>query len=396
MADFTEMRRPPEDFLINPTFAAKERTRSPMAANHASVMRPVEMFSFQPNQKTPEPATAIRKFRDEPLFWQGYASEEEAASPIADDDLSIHSASNELQHTSRRSSPFPEQLAHTCKRVERQCGKAQAVTVLPAGKARIVNVPKMVDVSAPPRVRRPLVKSMHPSLSSPTQVGSPTSSQGTRNNSPRTSGERSPISTAPSSVVELPKNTKVLRHRPSLPALAAAARAQPATPQMRPSPQHAPDFLNHDPYPTSVVEPPKTPQSPSRRKLHKFSSSLGLNMFNKASKQTDSPDSSIGAELETVKEPEPVMYSARHSQPSTPARTQERRSRMIPRGANERAPVLVLPECPESYDDSLSFPSWPTRRDSEATYVTMDRSTKMPKLHTRRRSVSAAMVTAEA
>ncbi len=129
-------KRPIEDFFCNPThnFAMEEHPRYSMASEPVLVgspmMPPSEMFSFKAGIKTPEPSAAIRHFTDEPMFWRGYTSEEEVASPIDTDDRSFRTTSTFSvisQPASRMSdASFPEQLAESCERVERQCEKGQS------------------------------------------------------------------------------------------------------------------------------------------------------------------------------------------------------------------------------------------------------------------------------
>ncbi|TKA66517.1 hypothetical protein B0A55_09394 [Friedmanniomyces simplex] len=132
--------------------------------------------------------------------------------------------------------------------------------------------------------------------------------------------------------------------------------------------------------------------SPSRRRLHKLGSSIGLNVF--SMKRTNSSDSSLGDALDTIKEPEPVA-SASPTSPLQPlARAASLKPKMVPRGANERAPPLILPLCPETYEDEEDVTRWPLRNDSSAMGLGL---VGLPtKLHKRQRSMSAALVSVQA
>lgn len=421
------MRRSLDDFLINPTTSAMKRHSLATAPSDENItmMPRHEIFPFKPARKASKSAR-IMNFPNEPIFGRGYTSEEEMASPIDDsDDASLHSASSVViisptKHA--RKSSFPEQLAQSCNRVEQQCSRAQAVRFVPAGKAKVVSMPRLVDLSATPRMRRPATNtSIHPQLTpirplvsrmSRIEIGSQTSS---RTNSPqRTSSERSPVSTAPSSVVELPKTTafssfaeqpkrvKTVRRRPSLPALFVAARTSNAS-DSSPEPASTTrrvNFLDHDPFPSSSADRPTTPMSPSKRRLHKFSSSLGLNVFGRGLRWNSSTDSDVGGDLNVVKEPEPILISTSRLsvQPTSHIRNPSIKTKMVARGASEREPPLVLPPCPDDYDDddsnyNVASTGWPSRKDSQApnALTRNPSSARMLKLH-KRKSYSAAVV----
>ncbi|KAK4541067.1 hypothetical protein LTR36_008292 [Oleoguttula mirabilis] len=410
MANFS-MRRSLDDFLIKPTaLTMDDHALATMPSDdNITIMPPHEMFSFKPGKKTPEPSATITNFTDEPMFWRGYTSEEEVASPIDDgDDMSFHSDSSDSEPASRASqASFPEQLAQSCNRVEQQCNRAQAVTLVPAGKAKVISMPRLVDVPATPRMRRPATATpLRPPVSrlNRMEIGSQTSSQNSRTNSPRTSGERSPVSTAPSSIAEPPKRVKTVRRRPSLPALSIAARSfgtPDSSPDLARNTRRV-DFLDHDPFPSSSAERPTTPMSPSKRRLHKFSSSLSLNVFGRGIRRNNSSDSNVGADLNVVKEPEPILISGAYQAVRSPIRKASVKPKMVARGANEREPPLILPPCPEDYDDddgddkeNAGSAPWSSRKESAVHGVMMDQSHKVAKLHKRQRSSSAAAMMPE-
>ncbi|KAK1825373.1 hypothetical protein LTR12_000174 [Friedmanniomyces endolithicus] len=276
---------------------------------------------------------------------------------------------------------FPEQLAESCERVERQCERAQAITLVPAGKVKVVSMPRLVNVSASPRMRWPApITPIRPPVSRMSRMGisSQTSSQASA--SPRTSTEKSPVSTAPSSVAALLTRGKNVRQRPSLPNLQATTRFQSSMPhpESRPRAVRTADFLRYDPYPA-------LPVSPSRRRLHKLGSSFGLKVF--GMKRTNSSDSSLG-DPEAMRESDPAASAPPPSlQPL--ARASSMKPKMIARGANERAPPLVLPPCPETYEDERDLSRWPLRKDSSIMGLPS-------KLHKRQRSMSAALVSVQA
>ncbi|KAK0346632.1 hypothetical protein LTR94_005696 [Friedmanniomyces endolithicus] len=369
-------KRPIEDFFYNPThnFAMEEHPRYSMASEPVIVgsptMPPNEMFSFKAGIKTPEPSAAIRHFTDEPMFWRGYTSEEEVASPIDTDARSFRTTSTFSvisQPASRMSdASFPEQLAQSCERVERQCERAQAITLVPAGKVKVVSMPKLVDVSASPRMRRPAsITPIRPPVSRMSRIGISSLASSQASASPRTSTEKSPVSNAPSSVAALLTRGKSVRQRPSLPNLQATTRFQSSmpVPESRSRVVRTAEFL----------------------RLHKLGSSFGLNVF--GMKRTNSSDSSLG-DPEAIKEPEPAASASPLTlQPLV--RTSSVKPKMIARGANERAPPLVLPPCPETYEDERDLSRWPLRKDSSVLGLPS-------KLHKRQRSMSAALVSVQA
>jgi hypothetical protein len=104
-------------------------------------------------------------------------------------------------------------------------------------------------------------------------------------------------------------------------------------------------------------------------------------------KRSTSSEGSIDEEMEAIKEPEPVLV-----RPSTATLPQAKaRAKLVPRGANERAPPLVLPPCPDDYESVRDVTQWPIRKDSGSTAAA-----RGPKLHKRQRSMSAAMVSVQA
>jgi len=404
MADVPTLRSM-EDFLINPTFdAMDDRHRSPASLavdGCVSTSPPVGMFSLEKVPKTPEASATMRSFVEEPFFWRGYTSEEEVASPVEADDLSFRSATSPSPCPSQLGdAPFSEPFAQGGYRVEQQCSKAQAITFVSAGKARIVSLPKAVVDS--PTVSRPKRPATDTSLQLPRSrfhSGETDTSTTSFQNSPRalthTSSEKSPVSTPTSSIAEQPKKGRnMLRRRPSLPVLAATARFHAATASpLSTFHSQSTDFLNHDPFPSAEQMSP--PMTPTKRKLHKFSSSLGLGVLAKGAKSATSPDGSVSEDIEAAPGPEPILATTL----AMPARRPSTRTKMIPRGANERAPPIVLPPCPESYDEDENFVFRSTASNYGPARKVSKSSASVPKsskLHRRQRSYSTAWITSQA
>ena len=320
----------------------------------------------------------IKNFTDEPFFWPGYASDEEVASPMASDNLSCHSSEsdNDSELVSlETAASLPSQFTQSCSKVE-QCSRAQAVTLVPAGKAKVISMPRLVDVSAIPRMKRPAITPVRlpvprmgrieASTQSTFQIALPNSSEDTpvyKVSSPDAEQSQSfkglrRKPSLPSSIIEQSTRVKSVRKEPSLPTLQSTAHSQLSTPYSSPhSVQHpqSADFLRFDPFPPSPLELPTTPMSPGRRRLHKLSSSIGLNnVFSKGPKRNDTCSSPFSEDLETVKESEPVLVTLSHQEMLTPTRKPNVRAKLVARGASEREPVLVLPPCSEDDDDNFT------------------------------------------
>lgn len=392
-----------EDFLLSMN-GRSLATMSP-PNNFDNDMLSHDMYSFKPGKKTPEAPATTNDFTKEPVFSHGYTSEEEIASPIDADDMSYGSDSNDSVTASLRSeASFPEQLVQSSKTIEQQCNRAQAVTLVPAGKAKVISMPRMVDVPAAPRMRRPATATsvrLPVSRLNRVEPTTQTSSQHSRRSFLRTTSEKLPISTTSSSIAEDPKRLKSVRRRPSLPFLAPTTRSEPSTPNTPLDQTRLPrtaDFLKHDPYPSPSTERPTTPMSPSKRRLHKLSSSLALNVFGRGMRRSTSLDTGVIEDLETVKEPEPLLLlsPADAEARQTSHRRISLKPKLVARGANERAPPLVLPPCPEGYDEdeaNAAMAQWPARKDSAALISPIESfPAKLPKLHKRQRSVSVSAV----
>ncbi|KAK5116225.1 hypothetical protein LTR62_008552 [Meristemomyces frigidus] len=420
-------RRPVEDFSFTPphnTRVTGHHRRAVMAhqidfgdysphdASSSTIEHDVKESSLDWKANT-------RTFTSSPVFYQTYGSEEELASPTGLNDFSFDEVSSNAS-TSRRASlqsePFPEQLAETSSKIEQQCSRAQAVKLISAGKAKMVSMPKLVENTASPSLLTPAdgppMRVAMPRLNTTTTsqpagsslVESPTSSPFP--DSPSTTPN---IPKSASKLIERGKNVRRSIHeRPSLPNLHNNARSQYSLQNRLLPTDQAADFLQHDPYPSTPPHLPDSPDqlrlmSPSRRRMHKISSSFSQYVFrnnnnnnnnnsNSNNTQSSAPSSTLPSsedESETVMEPVPVMLM----RPTTihiPKRTSSARPKMIPRGASERAAPLVLPPCPKGYESELEIPKYPLRRDATATGY---EEVRRPVLHHRRRqSLTAALV----
>lgn len=81
----------------------------------------------------------------EPAYWPAYMSDEEIASPVDSDDLCDRSSLDARSFSSLAS--FPDTVAEKCEKAEvQQFVKAQAIVLKPVGRAKVVAVPKPVDI----------------------------------------------------------------------------------------------------------------------------------------------------------------------------------------------------------------------------------------------------------
>ena len=378
-----------EDFFCNPTDSfidrgKKPRSRMDYQSSPPSYTLPNAIVDHKTQRRSLRFKATPTEFTAPPVFWRTYNSEEELASPVSPGDLSSGSVSDASSTSDSGSfDSFPEQLADTCNKIEQECSCAQAVTLVSAGKAKVVSMPKLVDVSASPRVIVPIQT---------TSIRTPISrlAYGTVSERSRTPKTETPPTfvDVPTPMVQTPKHAsklirrgKSIRERPSLPEIQTAARSQFSMSSRLLTTGQLPvaaDFLKHDPYPTTARHLPGLPNdrksmSPSRRRMHKLSSSLSQYVFGKDGTHSPSASSSDDEHLEDAI----IMTASRHDLRSPT------RPKMIPRGANERALPLVLPPCPKRYDSEIDATQRPVKSGG-------------PVLHKRRRSIAAALVPTQA
>ncbi|EMC93919.1 hypothetical protein BAUCODRAFT_214384 [Baudoinia panamericana UAMH 10762] len=415
--------RPMEDFFCTPTATyrtvpnfSRLSTLVKMPSTEYAPSTPSEKrytMAFDFGKHTPEHSMPIKDFQTDQMFWRGYTSDEEVASPLGTDDMSFRTASSDdfaSQRTSIESS-LPEQLIQSCDDVEQRCGRAQAVRVVSAGKAKVVSMPKLVDGPSSPRIWRPASAGpVAPPVSRFNRSGASSQASSQHQPSPRASTDLRRTLAPQATSVPLPKRSPSLRRRPSLPQLFTAARSSPTTPTPAPSlgavrgPWTA-DFLKHDPYP-SIAEPeqsvgrtapitPTSPMSSSRRRLQKVYSSVGLNVFAR-SRRTNSSDGSVNEELNPAKQAQTAKVPSRSAEP-TIERKPSVRPKLVPRGASEREPPLVLPPCPEDYEDPREGGiQWPARDGSSTMWPLYEPAPKVSRLQRQQRSMSVALVSAQA
>ena len=372
-----------------------------MSFNESSAMPLFRSLTLKAGVKTPQPTAAIKDLINEPLFWRGYTSDEEAASPTSTDDgMSSHSADNKSDYeASFVEPPVPEQLAITCNQVQQRCNRAQAVMLMPAGKAKVVSMPKLVDGPAS-RIVKPVASTLiRPPVSRLNNGEASSSGSISSTSSPRSSSEKSLASTAPSSVCEPSQRRLALKTKPSKPLLPTAARESQPVRQTTGS-DMSPKLHGTRSSPLELpIASPGEPSSPTIRKLRKFSSSFSLGRLHNSFKRSASSGSGTGDQPEIVEEPHLITTSPIPTAIQVPLRSSSRvRPRMIPRGASERAAPLVLPPCPDQYDEGVDRTAtrWPQRKDSAFVLPTTEQRPKTPKLHKRHRSMSGRAMLAQA
>lgn len=378
-------------FLINPTTRKKGASyvNSP-AQNMSGDLIPIflsdEIITVKAGKKAVEQLGVISKYADDLLFSRGYASEEEAASPVDDADFGFHTTSDTESTASIRETLSVEDLSDHANALQ-LCTKAQAVQYVSAGKAKVVSVPKLVDLPSTSRsVRRPDNAANFRNFSKP--IGNIPRPSDVQNRSARSSSERSPAS---SSFAEQTP-TKTIRRKPRLPPSIAAppSTTSRSVRTQTPLADQRAEFVKYD---ASVSTSPPSSISPSKLKMPKLSPSFSLKPFSRSRRSNSSAsNSSNGSEGRLdwwTLTPSPTSPDAR----SVPRMISQPMPKLVARGASERAPPIVLPDCPADYksdsevDDS---PSWPLRQDSM-------RSSELPSAlqHLRRKRESAVFVTTQ-
>ena len=404
-----------EDFLINPTGAMQDR---PAESRPALNLRP-DSDHLASNIKD-KALTPRQSFSDDPLaeqlYWRGYTSDEEAWSSVESDTMSINSASSgeilEMVPT-RLSIVSAEELARSRSSIEKPFQCARTVTLKPVNvhTGDLCLSPRLVDIPPSPRLRRPSGY-YRPSSSRILKLDTSGATRHQRSvaSTPRTSLENysnaSTSSTPPTSFDEqspVSANEKVIRRKSALSSMRGAARREYSmSSNNMPDAQTLREFLDsgsssHDQPPRSM---PAHLATAGKRKLRKFSSSFSLGRFTPSmAKRNDSTDSSSD-EMPTLFAPS--AQNARQTMPTPatyiPTRGSSLRpppqfatGKMVPRGADERAPPIVLPPCPDDSSDDVEHTK-PVRaplRRAPMSYSPTGAPTPGRKLHRRQRSVSA-------
>ena len=405
--------------VITPTTAMEAFLLNPTQPNHRYTES--QSLTLNPRQRSDQLASHPSKrtlrhsnesFSDpkvEALYWQRYDSDEEALSSADSDTDSIASTSSGeiLEMTTTRLSIISaEELARSCNPVEQTVLRAQAVTLWPINQGDIKLSPRLVEIPPSPRYER--ARSMGFFKPPPTarlsklDITKATGHHRSLTSSPRTSignsSNASTPSTPPTSVDERsPRSSseKVIRRKSAVAGMRSAAkREDPVDSRHMPDAETLREFLASDP--STHVRPlshvPTHAPAPAKRKLRKFSSSFSLGRFNPGfSKRSSSagtsseelpPSSAIPATPQIPEVYRPTRCSSLQPPPA---------SKMVARGANERAPPIVLPPCPDDseYDGDYAVAARSQMQRSPKSYSPTGAPKNGKKLHRRQRSLSA-------
>ena len=409
MGDVVTTTTAMEAFLLNPTQPNDRYTESQSLT--LKTRRSSDQLASHPSKSTPR--QSIESFSDprvEALYWQRYDSDEEALSSADSDTDSIASASSGeiLEMTTTRLSIISaEELARSCNPVEQTVLRAQAVTLWPINHGDIKLSPRLVEIPPSPRYERArsmgFFKPPPSARLSKLDITKATGHHRSLTDSPRTSLEHSSNastpSTPPTSVDERsPRSSseKVIRRKSAVAGMRTAAkREDSADSHEMPGAETMREFLASDP--STHVRPlshvPTHAPAPAKRKLRKFSSSFSLGRFNPGFSKRSSSAGTSSEELHTSSSAIPatpqipeVYRPTRCSslQPPPP-------SKMVARGANERAPPIVLPPCPDDsdHDGDYAGPARSQVQRSPKSYSPTGAPKSGKKLHRRQRSLSA-------
>ena len=374
-------------YLINPTVTKGDDFQTTnMSGDLIPIFLSDEIMTVKAGKKAVEPTGMIRTFANQSIydsiFSYDYASEEEAASPVDDDDFGFQSDIDSSPSIKERAS-LEEADDHAT--AVQLCTKAQAVQFVSAGKARVVSVPKAVDLSSPDRSPGPQKQRS----SAPRQANADSSITSTPDRSPRSSSDRSEAFVSSDEQPRL----RTVRRKPKLPPVHGMPRSTGA---QTPLAQQRAEFLNHDPYPSNWPLRSPTSASSSKLRLPKLSTSFSLKSLGRP-RRSNSSSTRSSDEYSPLEPPLPFSLPASPAVRTIPRSANTSAPRKIARGADERAPTLVLPPCPSDYSEDWSFdlPSeWQTRKDSALGSPVIDSESGLK--HIRRKSISAAYVTTQA
>ncbi len=211
----------------------------------------------------------------------------------------------------------------------------------------------------PSRIVRP---SFQPSESDLIQMYYDRSSPHGRNKTPsaRSSEEEWPITSTMFEQAERQGNIRTVRRRPHLSPLQIVPRSESpyelsSVPKVSTPPKTAVNIRFREAPTPSVSISVTPPTGMPRRSVTKLASTFSLRTLSRSFKRTsglerDQSTSTFAQTPHTI----PEMH--------IPSRTSSKQvPKMVPRGANERAPLLVLPPCP--YDETEEAPAtpWPLR-----------------------------------
>ena len=421
----TSIKRSMDDFLINPIVPMEDYSsyQESRTANRNSMLldSPNVLFTGRAEKHPLESRVAhIETYEDDAAYLRGYASDEEVASPVENDDFTFDSTSSDGDADSVASIHDPQYHAQTCNNAQQLCNRAQAVQVLSVGKPKVVSMPKPVDVpvaSSPSPTASDHEAEIRLSISRVSDTRANRYVHSSISSSLRSSGDNS-FYRSPPTPRSVPPSGPSVRRKPNLPRIQTMPRSdspQPSDSGRTPQtawPIGRPNFLDHDPfgpdYTTQMPNPPSTPKRKLSRLSPPFSSLKSLSRSLRRGSISNGITTEGGIDKRDIGYPvvSPVIsdmhVSSRTSSrpvPKTdaadlhvPTRTSSKPlPRMVARGASERAAAIEIPPCPDDYQDDFNVPVWPPRSDS---VTTIDFPTPtLARRHGRRKSLSAFVST---
>ncbi len=359
-----------DDFLINPT-TGNMMDKFGNAYPAVPVTPPRELFPLEANKKDLESTISFKRFRDAAIYSPGYASEEELASPVDNDDFSFRSLDSDAE--SIASNDNGSYHVQTCT-AQQLCSRAQAVHVVSAGKAKVVSMPKLTDspsTQSPTSPARPIT--YWPAQSTVSGLTRTYINEDAPSSSPSllTSGEQWPASPTPLIRYGRPEQPRTIRRRPNLSPLQMFPRSE-SPQEVNSVPKSnafskSVNFLNYEPAPAALSTVSLSPAVPSKRRVYRLPSTFSLRASWKSLKRHSG--GSDGSSDEPAVSPQSSQKVQLHAiaDMHIPTRTSSKAlPKMVPRGANERAPPIVLPPCPYDagdWDDDDESLKWPLRKD---------------------------------
>lgn len=361
-------------------------------------------------------------------FWPEYASEEEIASPIATEDFELDSTSSKVASTpSLRESSSLERLpanatsmrvvrvrspSLTTPDIEQLCSWAQAVPLLPAGRPRIVSVRKSPNHSPSSSTAQSLGKSASvETLEAPrphiARHDERSSSPMFSRRPPLSPTEKAPPMPASRAPADQPLESRMPRSRKSMvlpkrPHNWLQAETMPASVPLcaqRVSEQRAEMKRTNTNIPARPQQP-DTLSSQSRHRLLKFSSTFNLRGIGSSRRQDSTSSSDSDQWMTDMQRPTTSASSQVYTLFSDPSPiVSKTKAKLIPRGANERAPLLILPPFSEEVVDEwtlLSPSQWMAHNDSCITNEPSRRMSFDADFSARRKTFSKPLVSARA
>ncbi|KJX99640.1 hypothetical protein TI39_contig354g00043 [Zymoseptoria brevis] len=355
-------------------------------------------FGFDEQEYPAATSATIKNISTEPIFWHGYASEEEMASPVEVDDLSVSDDDFDLDDISvisSRKSSYASIVSATSS-TGSSCIQAQAVTMAIV-RPKMVQVPKMSEEHP---AKRRLVHSVAGTSSDKIAVShlrsasmetprcddtidpyslasidwakayapSPTSTTGSSSSyeSACDSFHEQPVPVKRTTTKHVPLMEAARNLAPLTEAVAEAVSPMPYGHHRRSNSITSPSLVSHKPSVMSIADQYKAAEEPSVRRTKTFGANFSItNIGKNLLKRGDSTQ-----QVERQYNDHTITRSQTVPPQSTPLPIPSRTSSMAPakrlvaRGGSERAAAIILPDCPDKVQNN----HWPLRnRIAEST-----------------------------